>query len=146
VRDRDVVTAKLSIIERCLSRIAEVRGPRRGTLLPLDVEDITSLNLQRAVQAAMDLASHVVAAEGYGTPDSTAGAFALLEEHRVLDPELSRRLKKMVGFRNIAIHEYQTVDPAVLASILDRHLGDLLAFGHRVVDAFGLQPPAPESA
>lgn len=137
--DRDVVTAKIAMIERCLGRIEEVRGDRRPGLLPVDVEDITALNLQRAVQAAMDLATHVVAAEGYGAPDSTAGAFTLLEQRGILNPELALRLKKMVGFRNVAIHEYQTLDPAILAAILDRHLGDLLAFGDRILDAFGLR-------
>lgn len=53
--------AKVAVIDRCLARIQEVRGERRKDLLPVDVEDIASVNLQRAIQAAMDLASHIVA-------------------------------------------------------------------------------------
>ena len=53
--DREVATAKIATIDRCLQRIADVRGERPATLLPIDVEDIVSLNLQRAVQAAIDL-------------------------------------------------------------------------------------------
>jgi len=90
----------------------------------------------------MDLASYVVATEGYGTPDTAAGAFTLLEQRGILAPELAQRLKKMVGFRNIAIHEYQALDPAILKSILDRHLDDLLALGDRILDFFGLRAPA----
>ena len=136
--DRDVVTTKMAVIDRCLSRIQEVRGERREELLPIDVEDITALNLQRAVQAAIDLATHVVSAEGYGTPDSAAGVFTLLEQRGVIDQSLAGRLRKMVGFRNIAIHDYQAVDPDIIESILDRHLDDLRSLGTRITNFFRL--------
>jgi uncharacterized protein YutE (UPF0331/DUF86 family) len=136
VIDRDRVLAKIGTIERCLGRIAEVRGKKE--LQPIDVEDIASLNLQRAIQAAVDLATHIVSAEGYGTPDSTAGVFTLFQQRGILDADLSGRLRRMVGFRNIAVHEYQTVDPAILESILEHHLGDLRALCRRVIETFGL--------
>jgi uncharacterized protein YutE (UPF0331/DUF86 family) len=136
VVDRETVLAKLALIERCLSRITEVRGARRAGLLPIDVEEITLLNLQKAVQAVIDLATHVVAAEGYGMPDSQASVFTLLENHGLIEPELAGRLRKMVGFRNIMVHEYETVDPAIVEAIAEHHLGDLRAFGSRVVETF----------
>jgi uncharacterized protein YutE (UPF0331/DUF86 family) len=138
VIDRDRVLAKIATIDRCLARIAEVRGERRKDLLSVDVEDIASLNLQRAIQAAIDLATHIVAAEGYGTPDSAAGVFTLLQQRGVIDADLALRLRRMVGFRNIAVHEYQTVDPAILESLLQRHLGDLKALASRTIEQFGL--------
>jgi uncharacterized protein YutE (UPF0331/DUF86 family) len=138
VVDRDVVTAKLSAIDRCLARIAEVQGPRRGELEPLDVEDITALNLQRAVQAAIDLGAHVLASEGHGVPAETAEVFTLLEVQGIVEPELAERLRRMVGFRNIAIHEYQKLNPAIVQAIVERHLGDLRALGSLVVQRFGL--------
>jgi hypothetical protein len=66
--ERDVVLAKIAVIDRCLARIADVRGARGGSLLPVDVEDITVLSSTRAAQAAIDLAAYVVATEGYGLP------------------------------------------------------------------------------
>ncbi|HYN21682.1 MAG TPA: DUF86 domain-containing protein [Thermoanaerobaculia bacterium] len=134
--DRDKLTAKIAVIDRCMARIGEVRGESRKDLLPIDVEDIATLNLQRAIQAAIDLANHVAAAEGYGTPDSMAGVFALLQIRGVIDAELAGRLRRMVGFRNIAVHEYQTVDPEILEAILERHLGDLRVFGSKVIEFF----------
>jgi uncharacterized protein YutE (UPF0331/DUF86 family) len=122
--DRDVVLAKLDIVERCLGRIEEVRGGRRPELHPVDVDDITALNLQRAIQAAIDLAAHVVASRSYGLPASTAEVFTLLERQGLLEPGLADRLRRMVGFRNIAVHEYRKIDPDIVAAILDRHLGD----------------------
>ena len=138
VVDRYLVTAKIATIDRCLRRISEVRGERRAALLPIDVEDIVLLNLQRAVQAAIDLAAHIVAAEGYGLPDSLAGAFSLLEAHGIIDAHLATRLRNMVGLRNIAIHEYQALNPSIVEAIVTRHLGDLRAFSSRVVQYFGL--------
>jgi uncharacterized protein YutE (UPF0331/DUF86 family) len=138
VIDRDRVMAKITTIERCLARIAEVRGERRKDLLPVDVEDIASLNLQRAIQAAVDLATHITSSEGYGTPDSTAGVFTLLQQRGVIEADLATRLRRMVGFRNIAVHEYQTVNPAILESILERHLGDLRILTTQILDHFRL--------
>lgn len=132
--DRDVVLAKVATIDRCLGRIAQTRGERRAVLLPVEVEDIVILNLQRGVQAAIDLAIHVVTTEAYGLPDSVAASFSVLERHGVLDAELARRLRGMVGFRNVAIYDYQAIDPAIVESILSRHLDDLRAFAARIVE------------
>lgn len=137
--DRDVVLAKLDTIDRCITRIEHTHGERSRVLLPVEIDDITALNLQRAVQAAIDLATHVVAAEGYGNPDSMADAFTLLERQGVVDPGLAGRLRRMVGFRNIAIHEYQSVNPDIVEGIVEHHLGDLRTLGTRIVDAFELQ-------
>lgn len=137
--DRDVVMAKIAVVDRCLARIAEVHGETRKDLLPVDIDDITAINLLRAVQAAIDLATHVVASENYGTPDSTAEAFSLLERRGLIDSQMAGRLRRMVGFRNIAIHEYKSVDPAIVERIVEQHLGDLQDLGARVVEAFGLR-------
>lgn len=128
-----MVLAKISVIERCLGRIREVQGGRRGELLPIDVDDITAINLQRAIQGAIDLAAHVVMAEGYGLPATTAEVFALLGQRGILEPDLATRLQKMVGFRNIVVHEYRKVDPAIVAAILERHLPDLETLGARIL-------------
>ena len=115
--DRDVVTAKVATIDRCLQRISNTRGERSAVLLPVEIEDIVVLNLQRAVQAAIDLATHVVSAEGYALPDSVAAFFSVLEGHGILEPPLAERLRRMVGFRNIAIHDYQTLDAGIVEAM-----------------------------
>ena len=131
--DRDLVLAKVDSLERCLARIAELRsttGPGRSAL---DVQDITVLSLQRAVQAMIDLAAHIVASEGLGTPDSLGASFSLLERARILDAELAEQMRRMTGFRNIAVHEYRRLDPAILESIVRERLGDLRAFASRIL-------------
>jgi uncharacterized protein YutE (UPF0331/DUF86 family) len=53
-----------------------------------------------------------------------------------VDPGLAERLRRMVGFRNIAVHDYQTLDPRVVEAIVSRHLGDLRDFAARLVQRF----------
>ena len=135
--EHDVVLAKIASVERCLKRIDEAREPDRG-LRPADVEDIVVLNLQRAVQAVIDLATHVVATEGYGLPDTVGASFTLLEKEGVIGSDLAQRLRRMVGFRNIAVHNYETIDPQIVEAIVAKHLGDLGEFNRLVVRHFGL--------
>jgi len=138
VVDPDVVTAKIATIDRCLRRIEDTRGARRQVLLPIEVEDVVVLNLQRAVQATIDLAAHVVTTGETGLPDSVAEFFTLLGRSGVIDTELAARLRKMVGFRNIAVHQYEALDPQILESIVTRHLDDLRAFSAIVANKLGL--------
>ncbi len=136
--EREVAIAKIAALDHCLQRIAEARDPARG-LRPADAEDIVVLNLQRAVQAVIDLAAHVVATEGYGLPDQLAENFTLLEKEEVLGPDLAARLRKMVGFRNIAVHEYDAIDLEIVEAIIASHLGDLREFAARIVEHFRLE-------
>ncbi len=108
--ERDVVLAKVATIDRCLRRIEEVRDPGRG-LDPRDAEDIVELDLLRAVQAAVDLAGHVVATEELGLPAKLAENFTLLERQGLISPDLADQLRRMAGFRNVAVDEYVDVDP-----------------------------------
>lgn len=73
-----------------------------------------------------------------GLPDSVASVFSLLEQQGVLDSGLAARLRRMVGFRNIAVHNYQNLNPEIVEAIVTRHLDDLRSFSGRVVQQFGL--------
>ena len=115
--ERDIVFAKIGIIQRCLRRIKQTTAFDPASLDNLDKQDIFALNLQRAVQAALDLAAHVVASEGLGVPQDLKEHITLLERSGILPTGLADQMKKMVGFRNIAVHEYQEQDVSVLKSI-----------------------------
>lgn len=121
--DRDLLLAKLATIERCLNRITSVTAS--PGLIQVDRDDIVVLNLQRAIQAVIDSAAHIVSSKGYGLPDTIAAEFTLLAKHGDISPQLAERLRKMVGFRNIAVHEYETLDPAIVEAIVRKHLQDL---------------------
>jgi uncharacterized protein YutE (UPF0331/DUF86 family) len=134
VVDRDLVLAKVETLERSLARIDSART--RAGLDELDRQDIIVLNLQRGVQAMLDLAAHVVAREGLGVPDELAASFELLKRAGILDADLAERMRRMTGFRNVAVHEYRKLDPAVVESIVRERLGDLRAFAKVVLERF----------
>lgn len=134
--DRDVVLAKAAAIQKGLRRIKEVTGLFPERLDDLDVQDIFVLNLQRAIQSAIDLAAHIVASEGLGISDTIRGHFVLLENAKVITKALSQKMQSMAGFRNIAIHDYQNLDIEILKAILSKHLKDLEQFYTAILTHF----------
>lgn len=128
----DAALAKLASIERCLHRIRSVTRGDPEAVEDLDVEEIVVLNLQRAIQAVLDLAAHIISGRQWGLPDSLKAHFRILTDRRVIDPDLSSRLQAMVGFRNIAVHEYDRLDRDILKSILANHLVDLEKFSRAI--------------
>ena len=141
--DRDVVLAKVAAIQKCLRRIKHVTDLDPDRLDELDAQDIFVLNLQRAIQSAIDLATHIVASEGLGIPDTIRGNFLLLEHAKVISRSLSRKMQAMVGFRNIAIHDYQVLDVDILKAILTKHLKDPEQFYTTVLTRFNLAKRKP---
>lgn len=115
--DKDIVLAKANSIQRCLKRIKVVTKLNPVTLDDLDTQDIFILNLQRAVQSAIDLATHIIASEGLGISDTIKGNFELLEKAGVIGKGLSKKMQSMVGFRNIAVHDYQNINVEILKTI-----------------------------
>jgi uncharacterized protein YutE (UPF0331/DUF86 family) len=111
--DRDILLAKIASIRKCLERIRTVTGRVSESLNDPDIQDIFVLNLQRAVQAAIDLAAHQVADEKIGLPTNLKENFALLESRQIIDAQLSKRLQ---------------LDLIILKSILEHRLGDLNEF------------------
>jgi uncharacterized protein YutE (UPF0331/DUF86 family) len=136
--DQDVVLGKVSNIQRCLKRIRDVTQLDTQSLASLDVQDIFVLNLQRAVQSTIDLAAHVIASEGLGLPATMKEHFLLLQRAGIISEFLANKMNSMVGFRNIAIHDYESIDPAILKSILKTNLPDLEEFYTAILKRYNL--------
>ena len=125
----DVILNKVAIIERCLIRIQEVYGNNDKNLFEdMTKQDSIILNIQRACEAAIDLGMHLVRKRGLGIPQESREAFELLEKAGLLDPEVAQRMKKMVGFRNVAIHDYTDLNYEVVKVIITQRLEDFTAF------------------
>ena len=93
-----------------------------------DAQDIVVHNLQLAIQGTIDIASHIISDEGWGVPNTLAGLYDILDEHKVIDEKLAGTMKRMVGFRNIIIHEYDVIDLDKVHQILTSGLGDFNDF------------------
>lgn len=134
--DRAVVEARLASLARCVERIRARVPPTADALAgDPDLQDIVSVNLQRAVQLAADTAAHVLAGEGRPPPETLGESFTQLADAGTIEPELGRRLRAAVGFRNIAVHAYHTLDWSIVHRIATEHLDDFGSFSRAVRDA-----------
>lgn len=121
----DVIANKAEIIERCLARIKETyeRDPE-ALMSDYSSQDVIILNLERACQAAIDLGMRWVRLDSLGIPKDSRDAFTLLAEAKKIPRELTESLKKMVGFRNIAVHDYREIDFVIVRAIIRRDFPD----------------------
>ena len=98
------------------------------TLVDLTRQDSILFNLQRACEASIDLAMHLVRRHKLGLPQESREAFDLLESSGALPREVAARMRAMVGFRNVAVHSYRELDLEIVRSILRERLGDFEAY------------------
>ena len=126
--EKDAILSKISIIKNCLNTIQKATGLDPAKLDDYMVEDVFVLNLQRAVQASIDMANIIIAMKGWRLPASYKDSFKELLKQKIIDQATFEQMSKMVGFRNIAVHEYQELNRAILASILKNNLKDLEHF------------------
>ncbi|GAU08751.1 hypothetical protein DPF_1467 [Desulfoplanes formicivorans] len=139
-----VLLSKLTSLKRCVDRIrsktpatpAELQGD-------MDLQDIISLNLQRAVQICVDIASHIVADLDVRPPMTMAESFERLRECGILSDHVCTRMKKSVGFRNIAVHDYFSIDWNIVHTVCTNHLDDFSTFAREIMH--WMQAGTPDS-
>ena len=125
----DVLLNRAAAIQHGVRRVREEHAGDDGNLLSNQTkQDAIILNLQRACETSIDAAMHLVRLHRLGVPQETREAFSLLETAGMLDHALADHLRKMVGFRNVAIHEYQKLDLDIVRRIVAESLDDFLAF------------------
>ncbi len=124
----DILLNKAAIIERCVRRMLE-EARACPQLDDFTHVDALTLNIERACQAAIDMAMHVVAERHLGVPQSTADAFLLLERAGLIGGPLASALCGMVGFRNVAVHQYEDLDLGVLHWIVESGYRDWIRLG-----------------
>lgn len=130
----DVLLNKAATIERCVRRVREeYRDDPAGFATNFTRQDAAILNIQRACEAAMDIGNHIVRAERLGVPQSAREVFDLIAAAGWIGTELATSLKRMVGFRNIAVHDYRALQLPILQSIIERNLDDFRALASAVL-------------
>ncbi len=125
----DVILNKITCIERCLHRIKEeYEGHENELETNYAKQDSIILNLQRACEAAIDLGTRIIRTKNLGLPQGSRDVFVILEKSKLISPEASKKMQAMVGFRNIAVHDYQKINFAIVRSILNANLADFRDF------------------
>jgi uncharacterized protein YutE (UPF0331/DUF86 family) len=125
--DAQLIEKKLAQID---TYVAELRRLARPEAIASDLRErrFVEHTLQLAIQAALDVASHIVSDERLGEPATNRALFALLRDGEYISGPLADTLSRMAGFRNVLVHGYDAVDLAIVRDVLEHHLDDLLAF------------------
>ena len=132
--DRDLVLRKVADLERYVDQVSEYRD--------ITVEQyqgdwrtqrIVERTLQMAIEVCVDLANHVIADRGLRVPATYAEAFEVLGEAGILSAAQQEAMVRIAKFRNVIVHDYARVDPAIVVRILRAHLGDFAGFRDAVL-------------
>lgn len=130
----DVLLNKAAVIERCVQRTREEYNADPSTFAQsLTRQDAAILNIQRACEAALDMGQHLIRREKLGVPQSARDVFGLLAQGGWIPAELAEKLKRMVGFRNIAVHDYQALQLPIVIAIVTEHLDDFLHYTRAIL-------------
>lgn len=133
--DRQVIAQKLESLRRCLRRIEEKCPQDASTLAgDPDLQDILTINLTRAVQLCVDIGASILAGSDLPPPDTMGETFDRLSASDVITEQLATQLKRAVGFRNIAIHNYETINWEIVYNIARFHLDDFTEFARHIAD------------
>jgi len=132
--DWDVIERKLESLRRSLGRVKE-KCPANADALAKDsdLQDILALNLTRAVQLSVDIGAHFVSDLDVPPPDTMGEIFDILSGADIISLELAGSMKKAVGFRNLAVHNYDAINWAIVYAIATDHLSDFGDFAKALV-------------
>lgn len=133
--DRLILNEKLESLRRCVQRIKDKRTQSAEALAnDADRQDIITLNLTRAVQLCVDIAAHLISESRQPAPQTMADSFDHLARLGCISTDLAHRMQSAVGFRNIAIHQYQSIDWQIVHHITHERLGDFREFASTTSD------------
>ena len=127
--DRDLLLRKLADLDQYLDQVSEYRDitidQYRGDW---KTQRIVERTLQMAIEMCVDIVNHVIADRGLRVPATYAEAFEVLGEAGLLDAARRDAMIRMSKFRNVIVHDYARVDPAIVVRIRREHLEDFAQF------------------
>lgn len=127
--DHELVLLKISSLQRCISRIEEKRPNSAQVLMEnYDLQDIISINLERAIQICVDISSHILSDFPDRPPETMGESFSALSQKHIIPEELSQNLRRAVGFRNISVHQYHKLDWEIIYKLAADHLENFKEF------------------
>ena len=126
----DVLINIAATIERRVARAREeYAADPDGFAKNFSRQDAAILNIQRACEAALDMGLHIIRR----VTQSARDTFTLLAQAHWLTPAVAEQMKRMVGFRNVAVHDYQSLQLPITLNILTLHLDDFLVFSRQML-------------
>ena len=132
----DIIINKTETIKRCLARIKEEYVSYEDELENnYTKQDSIILNLESAAQASIDVSTHIIRIKQLGIPKRSRDVCTLLKQHKIISSKTSEQMKKMVGFRNIAVHDYQNISLDIVKSIIENNLPDFECSSKEIINA-----------
>jgi uncharacterized protein YutE (UPF0331/DUF86 family) len=96
--------------------------------------------LQVSIECCLDIANHIIAAEGFRAPKDYADSFKVLEEQDVFNEDLGMKLRQMAKFRNRLVHLYGEIDDSYAYEFIKKDLRDILDFKAVIATKFLTSP------
>lgn len=125
----EVLAQKVASLQRCVARAREARSEAGADFrTSYNLQDAAVLNVIRACDTAIDLANMLIRRRRLGIPGESRESFAILSREKAIPVDLGDRLQKMVGFHDIAVHQYRDLDMEIVEAVITRQLDDLLEF------------------
>jgi len=125
----EVIAQKVTSLQRCVARAREALGAAGAEFRTnYNLQDAAVLNVIRACDTTIDIANMLIRRRRFGIPSESRDSFVILAREKAIDVELADRLKKMVGFRNLAVHQYRDLDVDIVEAVIRKNLDDLLGF------------------
>ena len=132
--DKRLIGRKLAQIDIYLSQIKEYSKISRVLYKKeWKTQRIVERTLQILIEVCLDIANHIISDEGMRLPTGYADSFKVLAENDVIGKRLFEALEKMAKFRNVVVHQYETIDPSIVVSILHRNLADLEKYKKAII-------------
>jgi uncharacterized protein YutE (UPF0331/DUF86 family) len=132
--DSHVIQNKLISLKRCIERIESKIPPELTVFINShDLQDIVLLNLQRAIQISVDIAAHITSEMDFKVPSTMAESFQILFELGVISKGTANRMQKSIGLRNIAVHEYTSLNWDVVYRVATTCLNDFRDYASEIV-------------
>ena len=124
--DPDTLRRRIEALLGYIGRMQRFSSMDRGTFVAdPDTYNLAERYLHLAVEAALDIANHIIADQGYESPETYRDAFAILSAHGVVASELAQHLQAWAGFRNILVHAYLDIDHGMAWDAIANDLDDL---------------------
>ena len=137
--DKDLILAKAGSVKSHLNRVLEKRTVDLDSFIKdIDRQESILFNIQTAVQNCIDIAAHIISEEGFGVPGSTTEMFYVLEKNGYLDSDLTSKMLKAVGFRNLIVHEYGKIELEQVYEIAQNNINDLNEYLKAIIKKLGL--------
>jgi len=137
--DKLLIGRKLTQLETYLGQISEFSKVSIAAYKSdWRTQRIVERTLQMLIELCIDIANHIISDEGMRLPSGYADTFAVLMENKVINRSLLKTMDEMAKFRNVVVHQYEKIDPAIVVSILHNNLKDFESYKKSIIKYLSL--------